>query len=79
MIPRNEAVKMKDKKAYARQFAKVIAVVALAPLLSGLVAIFPGLSALTGVLGAHLAAAAVLVLAFIGCIRVGVWLMRDVM
>ena len=78
LIPRNELVKMKDKKAYARQFAKVIALVALAPVLSGLVVMVPWLSALTSVVAAHVAAFLVLVLAFVGCIRVGVWLMRDV-
>ena len=78
LIPRSEAVEMRDKKAYARQFAKVMALVALAPVLSGLVALAPWLSALTGVVGAHVAAFLVLVLAFVGCIRVGVRLMRDV-
>ncbi len=39
MIMRDYAVKMKDKKAYARQFAKVIALFALSPILSGITAV----------------------------------------
>ena len=40
LIAYDYAVKMKDPKAYARQFAKVIALVATAPLLSALVGLF---------------------------------------
>ncbi len=36
------AAKMKDRKAYAKQFAKVIALVAAAPLLSALVGLLSG-------------------------------------
>ena len=40
LIMREYAAKMKDKKKYARQLAKVIALVAVAPALSGLAALF---------------------------------------
>lgn len=36
MIFRHWAVKVNDKKAYARRFAKILAIVAIAPALSGL-------------------------------------------
>ncbi len=38
MVMRDYAVNMKDKKAYARQFAKVVALFALSPILSGIAA-----------------------------------------
>lgn len=38
MIARHYAVDMKDKKAYAVKFAKIIALVAVAPAYSGIVA-----------------------------------------
>lgn len=40
MIMRDWAVKMKDKKLYARQFSKLTALVSLAPILSGITAFF---------------------------------------
>lgn len=40
LIPRHYAVKVKDEKAYARKMAKVIALVAVAPLHCGLGAMF---------------------------------------
>ena len=39
MIVRSYAAKMRDPKAYARKFAGAVALAALAPLLSGLVAL----------------------------------------
>ena len=39
LIPRSYAAEMQDRRAYARQFARVIALVAAAPALSGLVAL----------------------------------------
>ena len=42
MIVRNYAVKMKNKKIYARQMGKVIGLVALAPLLGGLTSLVAG-------------------------------------
>ena len=38
MVMRDYAVNMKDKKAYARQFSKVVALFALSPILSGIAA-----------------------------------------
>ena len=66
LIPRNSAVKMTDQKRYATQFAKVIALTALAPALSGIAGLWNGLFA--GV---------VLVAGFVICIRAGVRLMDD--
>ena len=40
LIVRSYAVKMKDPKRYARQLAKVLAIVALAPILGGLAGLF---------------------------------------
>lgn len=40
LIMRSYAVKMKDKEKYARQFSKVLALVALSPALSALVGLF---------------------------------------
>ena len=39
MIPRNYAVKVSNKKEYARKFAKVLCVVAISPAISGLIAL----------------------------------------
>ena len=40
MIPRSDAAKIADKRRYATQFAKVIALVALAPAYAGIVGLF---------------------------------------
>ena len=58
LVARNNAAKMKDPKKYAVQFSKVLAIVAIAPLLSGIVGLFS-----TGI-----RAAIVFVGALIGCI-----------
>ena len=42
LIVRHYAAKMKDRKAYAARFAKVIALVAVAPAHSGIAALFSG-------------------------------------
>ena len=42
LIPREHAAKMKDKKAYARSFAGVLALVAAAPLIAGIVGLISG-------------------------------------
>ena len=68
MIPRHYAAQMKDPKAYTRQIAKVIALVATAPLHSGIVGLFLG----PGV------AAVVLVVGIILCIWLGTRLMDKV-
>ena len=38
LIPRADAVEMKDKKAYAAQLGKIVCATSLAPLTSGLIA-----------------------------------------
>lgn len=50
MIMRDWAVKMKDKKLYARQFSKLTALVSLAPILSGITALFSSVGLGLGVL-----------------------------
>ena len=66
LIPRMHGVKVKNRREYARRFAKVMAVVALDPLLGGVVALFhKGFAAVTMIVG--LAA----------CIWIGVQLMQD--
>ena len=67
------AVKMKDRKAYARQFAKLLALTALAPLLSGIVALICGPDRLP------LLPVVVLIVGTIVCIKTGLRFMRDVM
>ena len=42
LIPKSDKAKITDKKTYAKQFAKVIALVALAPMLSGIVGFLGG-------------------------------------
>ena len=69
LIMRHWAAKMKDGKAYAAQFAKVIAVVAAAPAASGL----------TGLLAGLKWSAVVLIAGLIICIYIGTRLMRKVM
>lgn len=73
LIGRSWAAKMKDKKAYARQFAKLLALISLAPLLSGVVALIcsPDKMPLLPVV--------VLIGGTIVCIRIGLRFMRDVM
>ena len=68
MIPRHYAAKIKDPKAYTRQIAKVIALVATAPLHGGIVGLFLG----PGV------AAVVVLLGLVLCIWLGTGLMRKV-
>ena len=40
MIPKSHATNPPDKKAYAKQFAKLVALVAIAPAASGVVGLF---------------------------------------
>ena len=68
LIPKAHAVQMKDEKAYAVQLAKVIALVATAPLHGGIVGLFLG----PGV------AAVVVLLGLVLCIWLGTGLMRKV-
>lgn len=69
MIPRHESAEIKDPKAYTRQLAKVIALVATAPLHSGIWGLFlgPGIGI------------AVLLAGLIVCIWLGTGLMRKVL
>ncbi len=61
MIMRDWAVKMKDKKLYARQFSKLTALVALAPILSGITALLSSIG-----LGLAVLVAAMVILLVIG-------------
>lgn len=78
MIPKTYSVRPKDKRRYATQFAKLLAIVAAAPAVSGL----------TSLVGVWLTGSAekvifpslmVLVIALVVCIAVGSRLMKDVM
>ena len=42
MIPRNWAVQATDQKAYARQFSRVLAILSLSPILSGIAGLIWG-------------------------------------
>ena len=69
LIPRHYYAKIKNPKAYALQFAKLTALTAAAPALSGLV----------GLSGCTWAAVAVLLGGFVVCIWLGIRLfMKDV-
>ena len=71
LIPRRHAAHMKDGKAYAKRCAKVLALVALSPLLSGLVALFVDINR-------HPAPAVItLIGAFVLCMRQGVRMMDE--
>jgi len=63
LIPRNYAVKIKNKKRYAVQFAKITAVVSIAPALTGAISLFTqNIFCIIGML----------ILSFILCIRAGI-------
>ena len=65
LIPRSGMTKIEDKRAYATAFARVIAVVALAPMSSGFYGLFNvGLGAVS------------LFLSFPVCIWIGVWFFK---
>lgn len=65
LIPRTDAVKIDDKRAYAAAFAKVLVVVALAPMSGGFYGLF----------NVGLGAASLLV-SFPVCIWIGVWVFK---
>ena len=69
LIARHYIIQTKDKKKYAVQFAKLLAVVAFAPAMTGAVGFFTDSVFLL---------IAVLVIGFIICISVGLSLMKDV-
>lgn len=68
LIGRSYAAKPKDKRAYATQFAKVIAVVAVAPALAGIVGLLTD---------AALPTLLTLLIGMIACMRLGVGIMGD--
>ncbi len=69
LIPKSQFADIKDKKKYAVQFAKLIAVIALAPLISGIISLFAPIPA----------ALAVLVVGIVAAINAGRLLMKDVL
>ena len=69
LIFRNYSAKIKDKKKYAAQFAKLMAVVAIAPALAGLAGLFTENFIFIMI---------VFVVALIGSIKAGLPLMKDV-
>ena len=62
LIPKAHTAKMTDKKRYAAQFAKTMAIVAVSPLLSGIAGLF----------GNGIVNAVVAVISFIICIVIAV-------
>lgn len=67
LIPRYYAAKRKTKQKYAFQFAKIMALMSLAPVLSGLV----------GLIAPTLPSFLVLIVAFVFCLRLGIQLFLD--
>lgn len=72
LIRRRWAVKMKNPKAYAKQFGKVIALVSLAPLSSGIVGL------LFDINRRPLLPVATLIIVMVVCIWIGVRWMENV-
>ena len=73
MIPRLRAAKVKDKKAYAKQFAKVLALASLAPLSSGVAALIVDINR------RPLVPVITLAVVFIACMQKGAKMMEEVM
>ena len=71
MIRRAYAAKMRNPKAYAKKFAKVLALVSLAPLVCGLTGLFVDMERYPFV------PVATLIVVFILCMRKGIRLMDD--
>ena len=67
LIPKNHAVKVKDKKKYARCFAALIALLAWAP----------GIAGIIGLLFGNIPALIVLIAAFALFILLGRYIMRN--
>jgi hypothetical protein len=72
MIPRLYAAKAKDKKAYAKRFAKALALASLAPLSSGVAALIVDISR------RPFPPVITLVVVFIACMQKGVKMMEEV-
>ena len=68
LIRRSYAVKIKNRKKYAVQFAKVLALTAIAPALTGLVGFVSESVLCLGV---------IFIASFVVCIRAGIKLMKD--
>jgi len=68
LIARHYAIKTKNKKKYAVQFAKLLALVSIAPAMSGIVGLFTDNVFI--VIGS-------LVISFIVCLKFGLRLMKD--
>ncbi|MBR3570819.1 MAG: hypothetical protein IKN96_08525 [Oscillibacter sp.] len=73
MIRRLYAAKVKDKKAYAKQFAKVLALVSLAPLSSRVAALIVDINR------RPLVPVITLAVVFIACMQKGAKMMEEVM
>ena len=69
LIMRSYAVKMKDRRRYAVQFAKIMALIGVAPLISGLI----------GLTGMRWLAAGVLLITFTIFMRIGIKIMEKEM
>ncbi|MBR2209087.1 MAG: hypothetical protein IJ859_09810 [Synergistaceae bacterium] len=69
LVRRHYAVKMKDKKRYAVQFAKLLAVVSIAPALAGIAGIFTE---------NVFCAMGIFIIGLIVCIKKGLPLMKSV-
>ena len=67
LIPRYYAAKRQTKQKYAVQFAKLMALCAAAPVLSGLV----------GLIAPTLPSLLILIVAFIFCLRLGIQMFLD--
>ena len=68
LIRRSYSAKIKDRKVYAVQFAKVLALTAIAPALAGLVGFVTENVLYFGL---------ILIISFVVCIRVGIKLMKE--
>ena len=71
LIPRRHAAKMRKPKAYAKRLAKVLALVSLAPLSSGIIGL------LVDIERHPLPPVAALIAVFIACVRRGARIMDD--
>lgn len=71
LIRRLYAAKVNDKKAYCRQFAKIMALAAVAPALSGLVGLF------TDVAETPMPAVMTLIGGIVGSVIWGTYIMKD--
>ena len=66
LIPKSHMAKITDKKLYAKRFALLIAMIAMAPLLSGIIALFGKIEIMI------IPALIVLVVVFIAALIIGI-------